>query len=185
MVYDTSKFLTSDPLDPRKKTIDLSNWFPTIREFKGKIVPENLEVLIYFGDLDEKTNGVKPIFLWKIRELKKPFLKDNNGDGVSEMNTSDEIKAFLKALKERDKFGNQVASHPVLMKGGFLYQLGKKGDIEKIKHEQAGLIEKNSSFFLRKVLSTPTTKKGNPFISKPGNDWESIREKLERLLSVR
>jgi hypothetical protein len=82
----------------------------------------------------------------------------------------------LKALKEKDKFGNPIATHPVLMKGGFLYQLDKKGEVEKIKHEQAethdfslshnvmsgpnvigarGCIDchsKNSSFFLRKVL---------------------------------
>jgi len=39
---------------------------------------------------------VKPIFLWKIRGLKKPSLKDNNGDGIPEINTIDEIKALLK-----------------------------------------------------------------------------------------
>ena len=208
VVYDTSKFLSSDPIDPRKKTIDISNWFPTIREFKGKIVPAKSLVLIYFGDLDEKTNGVKPIFLWKIRGLKKPFLKDDNGDGVPEINTIDEIKAFLKALKENDKFGNPVANHPVLMKGGFLYQLGKKGDVEKIKHEQAELIDfslshniasgsnvigskgckdchsKNSPFFLRKVLIDPYDEKGKPVYIET---WERLgmdREKLDRLLSV-
>jgi hypothetical protein len=207
-VYDTSKFLTSDPIDPRKKTTDMSNWFPTIREFKGKIVPAKSLVLIYFGDLDEKTNGVKPIFLWKIRGLEKPSLKDNNGDGVAEMNTNDEIKAFLKVLKEKDKFENPVANHPVLMKGGFLYRLGKKGEVEKIKHEQAGLIDfslshniasgssvigsngckdchsKKSPFFLRKVLIDPYDEKGNPVYIET---WERLgmdRERLERLLSV-
>ena len=208
VVYDTSKFLTSDPIDPRKKTVDVSYWFPTIREFKGKIVPAKSLVLIYFGDLDEKTNAVKPIFLWKIRGLKKPLLKDNNGDGVPEMNTSDEIKAFLKALKEKDKFGNPVASHPVLMKGGFLYQLGKKGDVEKIKHEQAELIDfslshniasgsnvmgnkgckdchsKNSPFFLRKVLIDPYNEKGNPVYIETWQRLGMDREKLDRLLSV-
>jgi hypothetical protein len=208
VVYDTSKFLTSDPLDPRKKTTDISNWFPTIREFKGKIVPAKSLVLIYFGDLDEKTKGVKPIFLWKIRELMKPSLQDNNGDGVPELNTTEEISAFLKALKEKDKFGNPVANHPVLMKGRFLYQLGKKGEVEKIKHEQAELIDfslshnivsganvvgskgckdchsKNSPFFLRKVLIDPYDEKGKPAYIET---WERLgmdREKLDRLLSV-
>jgi len=208
VVYDTSTFLTSDPIDPRKKTSDISNWFPTIREFKGKIVPAKSLVLIYFGDLDEKTNAVKPIFLWKIRGLKKPFLKDDNGDGVPEMNTNDEIKSFLKALKENDKFGNPVANHPVLMKGGFLYQLGKKGDVEKIKHEQAELIDfslshniasgsnvignkgckechsKNSPFFLRKVLIDPYDEKGKPVYIETWQRLGMDREKLDRLLSV-
>lgn len=208
LVYDTSKFLTSDPLDPQKKTSDTSHWFPSIREFKGKIVPVKSLVLVYFGDLDEKTNGVKPIFLWKIRELMKPSLKDDNGDGVAELNTTDEIKAFLKALKEKDKFGNPVANHPVLIKGRFLYQLGKKGEVEKIKHEQAELIDfslshnissgsnvigskgcrdchsKNSPFFLRKVLIDPYDEKGKPVYI---GTWERLgidKEKLERLLSV-
>ncbi len=208
VVYDTAKFLTSDPTDPRKKTLDVSVWFPTIREFKGRIVPTKSLIPIYFGDLDEKTNAVKPIFLWKIRELKKPSLKDNNGDGVPEINTTEEIKAFLLALKEKDKLGNLVASHPVLMKGGFLYQLGKKGDVEKIKHEQAELIDfslshnivsgpnvigskgckdchsQNSPFFLRKVLIDPYDEKAKPVYIET---WERLgmdREKLERLLSA-
>ena len=57
------------------------------------------------------------------------------------MNSLDEIKAFLKALKEKDKFENPVATHPVLMKGGFLYQLDKKGEVEKMKHEQAEALD--------------------------------------------
>jgi hypothetical protein len=208
VVYDTSRFLTSDPIDPRKKMTDVSNWFPTIREFKGRIVPAKSLVAIHFGDLEEKTNVVKPIFLWKIRELKKPSLKDNNGDGIPELNTTEEIKAFLKALKEKDKFDNPVANHPVLMKGGFLHQLDKKGEVEKIKHEQAELIDfslshniasgsnvignkgckdchsKNSPFFLRKILIDPYDEKGKPLYIET---WERLgidREKLERLLSV-
>ena len=143
-------------------------------------------IVIYWGDLDEKTNVVKPIFLWKIRELKKPTLKDDNGDGIPEINSLDEIKAFLNALKGKDKFGNPVANHPVLIKGGFLYQLDKRGEVEKIKHEQAEPIDfslshnvvsgskvigargcedchsKKSSFFLRKVLIDPFDEKGKP-----------------------
>jgi hypothetical protein len=208
VLYDTSKFLSSDPIDPGKKTTDIFNWFPTIREFKGKIVPAKSLVLIYFGDLDEKTNVVKPIFLWKIRGLKKPSLKDNNRDGIPELNTTEEIKAFLKALKEKDRFGNPVANHPVLMKGGFLYQLNKKGEVEKIKHGQAELIDfslshniatgsnvigkkgckdchsKNSSFFLRKVLIDPYDGKGNPVYIETWVRLGIDREKLERLLSV-
>jgi hypothetical protein len=165
-------------------------------------------VVIYCGDLDEKTNVVKPIFLWKIRELKKPLLKDDNRDGIPEINTLDEIKAFLKALKGKDKFGNPVATNPVLIKGRFLYQLDKKGQVAKIKHDQAEPIDfslshnivsgpsviggrgcedchsKNSSFFLRKVLVDPYDEKGKPVYIET---WERLgidREKLDRLLSV-
>ena len=139
LIYDTTKFLSNDPLDPKKSIpgINPNVWYPTIREFKGKIVPVKSLIIHYWGDLDEKTNVVKPILLWKIRDLKKPPLKDDDGDGIPEINSLEEIKAFLKALKEKDKFGNPIADHPVLIKGGFLYQLDRKGEVEKIKHEQA------------------------------------------------
>jgi hypothetical protein len=209
-VYDTSKFLSSDPMDPKKSitAIGSNAWYPTIREFKGRIVPAKSLIVIYCGDLDEKTNVVKPILLWKVRELKKPPLKDNNGDGIPEINTLDEIKPFLKALKGKDKLGNPVANYPVLIKGGFLYQLDKKGEVEKIKHEQAETHDfslshnivsgptvigsrgckdchsKNSSFFLRKVLIDPYDEKGKPVYIET---WERLgidKERLDRLLSV-
>jgi hypothetical protein len=53
--------------------------------------------------------------------------------GRQESNSLDEIKAFLKTLKGRDRFGNPLANYPVLIKGGFLYRLDKKGELEKIK----------------------------------------------------
>lgn len=208
IIYDTSKFLSNDPLDPKKSIpgIDPNIWYPTVREFKGRIVPVRSLIVIYWGDLDEKTKVVKPIFLWKIRELKKPTVKDDNGDGIPEINSLDEIKAFLNALKGKDKFGNPVANHPVLIKGGFLYQLDKRGEVEKIKHEQAEPIDfslshnvvseskvigargcadchsKKSSFFLRKVLIDPFDEKGKPVYIET---WERLRidkEKLSRLL---
>jgi hypothetical protein len=138
-VYETSKFLSSDPLDPQKSIAELgpNTWYPAIREFKGRTVPAKPLVVIYWGDLDEETQVVKPVLLWKIRGLKKPPLADDNGDGTPELNSPDEIKTFLNALKEKDKFGNPVANRPVLVKGGFLYRLDEKGEVEKIKHEQA------------------------------------------------
>ncbi len=208
IVYDTSKFLSNDPLDPRKKIPEAgpNAWYPTLREFKGRIVPAKSLVVIYWGDLDDTTNVVKPIFLWKIRDLKKPPLNDDDGDGIPEMNTLDEIKSFLKALKEKDKFGNPVAKHPVLMKGGSLYQLDKKGEVEKVKHEQAMTLDfslshnivsgpnvigsrgckdchsKNSPFFLRKILIDPYDEMGNPIYIE---NWERLgidQEKLGRVL---
>jgi hypothetical protein len=92
------------------------------------------------------------------------------------------------------------------MKGGFLYQLDKKGEVEKIKHEQAELLDfsishnvisgpevigakgckechsKKSPFFLRKVLIDPYDEKGKPVYVE---NWERLgidKEKLNRLL---
>jgi hypothetical protein len=92
------------------------------------------------------------------------------------------------------------------MKGGFLYQLDKKRKVEKIKHEQAEVLDfslnhnvtlgpdvigargckechsKNSSFFLRKVLVDPYDVKGKPVYIE---NWERFgidKEKLSRLL---
>jgi len=207
-VYDTSKFLSNDPLDPRKSIAEVSpnTWYPAFKEFRGRIVPVKHLIAIYWGDLDEKAKTVKPIFLWKIRELKKPPLRDDDQDGALEVNSLDEIKAFLKALKRKDKFGNPVANHPVLIKGGFLYQLDKKGEVEKIKHDQIETLDfslshdvmsgenvigargckdchsKKSSFFLRKVLIDPYDEKGKPIYNEI---WESLgmdKERLGRLL---
>jgi hypothetical protein len=208
IIYDTSKFISSDPLDPKKLILEVgpNAWYPTIREFKGKIVPAKSLIVIYWGDLDEMTHVVKPIFLWKIRGLKKPPLEDDNGDGIPEINSLDEIKTFLNILKEKDKFGKPVANHPVLIKGGFLYQLDQEGEVEKIKHEQAEAHDfslshnivsgpsvigsrgckdchsKNSSFFLRKILIDPYDEKGSPVYIET---WERLgfdQEKLERVL---
>jgi hypothetical protein len=208
LVYDTSKFLSNAPLDPRRliSGVNPNIWYPTVTKWKGKIVPAKSLVIIYWGDLDPNTNVVKPISLWKIQEMKKPPLKDDNGDGIPEVNSFNEIKTFLKALKGKDKFGTPIASHPVLMKGGFLYQLDKKGEVQKTKHEQAEILEfslshnvmsgpdvvgargckdchfKKSSFFLRKVLIDPYDEKGKPVYVE---NWERLgidKEKLAQLL---
>jgi len=208
VIYETFKFLSGDPLDPKRSAAGTASntWYPALTKWKGKIVPAKSLVVMYWGDLDPKTNVVKPIPLWKIQELSKPPLKDDDGDGVPEVNSLDEIKAFLKALKEKDKFENPVADHPVLMKGGFLYQLDKDGEVEKTKHEQTQVLDlslshnvmsgrevmgargckechsKKSSFFLRKVLIDPWDENGKPVYIE---NWERLgidEEKLNRLL---
>ena len=208
VTYDTTPFLSGDPLDPKKPVIEPtpSTWYPQIRDVRGRIVPVKSLIVMYWGDLDEKTNVVKPLSLWKIRGMKIPPLKDDNGDGIPEVNSSDEIKAFLKTLKSNDTLGVAVAKHPVLLKGGFLYHLDKKGEVEKIKHEQADPMDfslshnvasgsmvlgargckdchsKNSPFFLRKILTDPYDEKGKPSYLET---WERLgydRDKLDRLL---
>ncbi len=198
-IYDTSKFL----LPPGQKT---EVWYPALREMKGKIIPVKPAIAIYWGNLDEKTNLVRPIPLWKIRELKKPSLKDDNGDGIPEVNNLEEVRSFLIALRGKDRFGNPIADTPVLLKGGFLYRLDKKGGVEKIPHEQAKPIDfslnhnvrpgslalgakgckdchiRNSPFFFRKILVDPYDEKGKPVYMEA---WELLkidRERLSRLL---
>lgn len=207
-IYETITFLSGDPIAPKKfiSGIISNIWHPSFREYKGKIIPVKSQVVLYWGDLDEKMNVVRPIPLWKIRDLKKPALKDDDGDGFLEVNTLDEIKTFLKALKGNDWFGYPVAQQPVLMKGGFLHRLDKKGEVEKIRHNQAETLDfslshnvmsgpsvigargckdchtKNSSFFLRKILIDPYDEKGLPVYIEA---WERMgvdKEKLSRLL---
>ncbi len=207
-IHETSKFLSPDPLNPKPSHVGLRPelWFPALREVKGKIVPVKPAIAIYWGDLDERTNVVRPIPLWKIRELKKPSLKDDDGDGTPEVNSLDEIKSFLIALRSKDRFGNPIANIPVLIKGGLLYRLDKKGGVEKIQHDQAQSIDfslnhnvrsgslaigargckdchiRNSPFFLRKVLVDPYDEKGRPIYIEA---WERLgidKEKLSRLL---
>lgn len=207
-IHETSKFLSRNPLDPKSMGPDEKRevWYPALKDYKGKIIPVKPALPIYWGDLDEKTNIVKPIPLWKIGELRKPPIKDDNGDGIPEVNTIEEIKSFLIALKSKDRFGFPIASVPVLLKGGFLYRLDKKGGIEKIPHDQAQPIDlslnhnirpgflalgsrgcqdchsRNSPFFLRKVLIDPYDEKGKPVYMEA---WERMgigREKLSRLL---
>lgn len=208
-IYETIRFLSNDPLDPKKSLSEINPniWYPSLKIYKGKIIPVNSIISIFWGDLDENTNVIRPIPLWKIRNLKKPLIKDENEDGIPEINTTEEIKSFLKVLKKsKDIFGNPVAIQPVLVKGEYLYRLGKKGELERIKHEQARLIElsishnvvsgknvigsrgckdchsKNSTFFLRKILIDPYDEKGRPVYIEA---WERLgisKEKLGRLL---
>lgn len=207
-IYETTRFLSNDPIDPKKSLLEVnpSIWYPSLKIYKGKIIPVNSIITIFWGDLDENTNVIKPISLWKIRNLKRPQIKDDNGDGIEEINTHEEIKSFLEALKSKDIFGNPIAIKPVLVKGEYLYRLDRMGGLEKLKHEQARFIElsishnvvsgqnvigsrgckdchsKNSMFFLRKILIDPYDEKGKPVYIEA---WERLgisKEKLGSLL---
>ena len=99
-----------------------------------------------------------------------------------------------------------MAVQPVLVKGGFLYQLDKNGEASKIRSPQAESLSlsvshhvlaggdvigskgckdchsKKSPFFLRKILVDPWDEKGKPVYAEA---WELLgidKEKLPQLL---
>ncbi len=177
--FPTARFLTFDPAHPKR-------WMPALKIHRGKIKPFKSLVAIWWGDLDEATGVVAPIPLWKIRQMKKPPVADDNGDGKPEVNTTAEITAFLTAIKNsQDKFGNPIAKNPALVKGGRIYKLAGKG-VTHYEDEQAeahgfslshnvrptsqavgakGCMECHSTdarFFFRKVLVDPYGENGKP-----------------------
>jgi len=115
--FPTKAFLSYDPDNPTR-------WLPALTLHRGKIKPFKELVSMWWGDLDEKTGIVAPIPLWKIRGMEKPKVNDDNGDGKPEVNTEEEIQAFLLAIRgAEDKFGNPIAKNPALIKGGKVYKL--------------------------------------------------------------
>jgi hypothetical protein len=169
---------------------------------REKIRPFKEIVSVSWRDLDEKTGMAAPIPLWKIRDLKKPVLQDDDGDGMPEVNSLQEIKAFLLELKEaKDRFGNLVAQSPALAKGGKIYKLAGH-ELTSYKDEQAeshgfsidhnvlpstdavgvkGCMEchsESSAFFHRKVLVDHCGEDGKP-VWKPA--WELMGYTVEEV----
>jgi hypothetical protein len=68
---------------------------------------------------------VRPIPLWRVRAITKGAalegVTDDNGDGKPEVNRLEEIKLYIDALKANDKYGNPVATNPVLIRGGSIW----------------------------------------------------------------
>ncbi len=120
---------------------ELGEWQPIYKEREdGKIYPVNPILAIWFGNKD--TDGViYPLFA---REHKKGFdiyrdqLKDDNNDGKTEVNTSEEIILALKAYRESLKGNKRFQRiHPVLMKGGFAYDLDETGTLRRERNDLA------------------------------------------------
>lgn len=184
--FPTKAFLKFDADNPAR-------WRPALVLQNGKIKPFKELASIWWGNLDEKTGVVTPIPLWKIRGMDKPKVNDDTGDGKPEVNTKEEIKAFLETLKfAEDKFGNFIATNPVLIKGGKVYKL----DGNKVTHYEdhqaethgfslshnvlpssealgtggcAQCHDNKAPFFFRKVLVDPYGEDGKP-VFKP--TWE-------------
>ncbi|MFZ5864557.1 MAG: hypothetical protein ACOYXY_01615 [Thermodesulfobacteriota bacterium] len=186
IILPTGRFLQFDTQFPER-------WLPALKVHRNKIRPFKELVSNSWRDLDEKTGMAAPIPLWKIRDLKKPVLKDDDGDGVPELNSLDEIKAFLLAIRDAtDRYGNPISRNPALAKGGKIYKLvgdeltsykDEQGDSHGFNLDHNVLPAKqalgakgcqechsdNSSFFHRKVL-VDAYDEGGKVLFKPA--WE-------------
>jgi hypothetical protein len=133
--YSSTEVLSADPLDPTNP--DKSRWYPAFK-FKesedgiDRLYPAKILLSVWWGDWDQ--NGtpdqrsddvVAPIALWRVRQITGnqplPIVTDDNGDGKPEVNRPEEIAAYLTALKGSDVHGEQVATNPVLVKGGKIW----------------------------------------------------------------
>jgi len=221
--YPAQKFLTNNPLDARQTCKDApeNTWCPGFVKFNGKIKPVNPMQVIWWGDWDQVSHRVIPIILWRIRDFTGAEAKNNFSitnytllealDGSSEVNTTEEIKTYLKALSEaRDRFGCRVVYHtPVLVKGGMIYYLrfdelhhapmpkhdGGFGCCEPfdLSHNVVGgnaalgskgcdeCHARPSPFFNRKVLIDPFDNEGKPVFKEA---WEIIGYTKERMLEL-
>lgn len=199
--YHTDIFLDFDAQYPKR-------WMPVLKMRRGKIRPFKELISIWWGDLNDKTGVVAPLYLWKIRDLKKPDFKDDNGDGKQEINTFEEIKAFLLALQgARDKFGNPIARNPALAKGGKIYKLAGSGltfyrDRQaeshgfSISHNVLPATEaigvkgckechtKDSAFFHRQVLLDPCNEEGKPVFVPTWELMGYTEEQVEELTDL-
>lgn len=199
--FPTAKFLKFDKEKPKR-------WMPALKVHRGKIKPFKELVAVWWGDLNEKTGMVRPIPLWKIRGMKKPNLKDDNGDGKPEVNTIEEIKAYLLAIRgAKDKFGNPIAENPALVKGGRVYKLAGSSVTHYEDHQAEthgfslshnvlkasvavgtkGCSEchsKDSSFFFRKVLIDPYDENGKPVFEPTWKLMGYTKEQVDKFTSM-
>ena len=195
IILPTERFLQYDPQFPER-------WLPALKVHRNKIRPFKELVSNSWRDLNEKTGIVAPIPLWKIRDLKKPVLNDDDGDGVPELNSLEEIKAFLLAIRDStDRFGDPITRNPALAKGGKIYKLvgdeltsykDEQGDSHGFNLDHNVLPANqalgakgcqechsvNSSFFHRKVLVDAYDENGKPLF-KPA--WEHMGYTLEEV----
>jgi hypothetical protein len=136
--YNTNIFLTTNPQDPTDGTTDW--WYPSAgRRLDGdgivRLFPDKLLLSTYWGDWNDVTGDgpshddmISAIYLWKVRDVISSVgltATDDNGDGSPEVNTLEEIFAYLTAIEiSADVHGNPfVADQAVLVKGGHVWYL--------------------------------------------------------------
>ena len=132
-------YITQPP--GHKKFGELAEWRPMYeRREDGKVYPLNPILAVYFANRDAD-GTILPLFA---REHKKGYekykdqLTDDNGDGKPEINTEVEIRLALETYAQTLQ-GNQrfAAVHPILMKGGYAYEINEAGELVHEHHAMA------------------------------------------------
>jgi len=152
ILYTTARFLSEDPLNPFA-TGD-ARWYPDFKWKKDgdgvqRLFPMKTLLSMWWGDWDQRgtptdrsDDVVVPLPLWRVRQAAKALpagtVKDDNGDGIAEVNTLVEIQAWITALKGNDSHGNRFAALPVLVKGGAVWH-EQGGGIARLEYEGTGM----------------------------------------------
>jgi len=155
ITYLTNKFLSADPQDPEHP--DKSRWYPSLtwradQDGVMRVFPAKLLLSAWWGDWsDNNTPGdlsddiIKPIPLWRVRGITGgkalPIVEDNN------VNTLEEIRAYIVALRGNDVHGNQVAANPVLLRGGNVWHDNGAGGVSHFEYEGTGIKTESSHPF--------------------------------------
>lgn len=163
VAYNTDQFLSADPLDPANE--DRSIWFPAFKlkadqDGTEHLFPNKLLLSAWWGDWDKNgTPGdlsddvIEPIFLWRVRQITggAPLdgVTDDYGDGQPEVNRLEEIASYLAALKGNDSYGRQVATNPVLVRGGRIWHDDPDADtgVGSFEYEGTGIDTESSHPF--------------------------------------
>ncbi len=133
-------------------------WMPDyVKESDGKIHPVNRMILVWFGNRNADGHVV-PLFLKEIQpacDLVKGQVRDDNGDGLPDVNTDAEITAMLKALT-KTLVGNPRVDKidPVYVKDPYLYSLDGNGQLTKEDVEAAG-VEAHANFAISHDVAAP------------------------------
>ena len=154
--YKTSVFLSADPQDPSNP--DKSRWYPALTWKKDsdgvqRIFPAKLLLSAWWGDWNQNgtpndltDDTIKPIPLWRVRYITQGgnaafIAADGN------VNTMEEIKDYIDALRGNDQHGNQVAGNPVLVKGGNVWHDDGKGSATHFEYHGTGIDTESSHPF--------------------------------------
>jgi len=154
--YKTSAFLSADPQDPSNP--DKSRWHPAMgwkKDSDGvqRVFPAKLLLSAWWGDWNQNgtpndltDDTIKPIPLWRVRYITQG---GNAGfvaaDGT--VNTPQEIRAYIDALRGNDQHDNQVAGNPVLVKGGNVWHDDGKGSATHFEYHGTGINTESSHPF--------------------------------------
>lgn len=151
----TFQYLSADPLDPTNP--DRSRWYPplmwkTDSDGVERLFPTVVWPTGYWADWDQ--NGtpedlsddlLTPILLWRINEVTgggaPPWVTDDNGDYLPEVNRPEEILAYIEVLKGNDSYGRQIAARPVQVKGPLVWYEDPQAPegVNSFEHEGTGI----------------------------------------------